>query len=389
VMQSVHRTAHWPLFGLTNNAKSQSLSSTQSGSLSANFNAGDSIPNDETDVASTDNTLQQFPHGLFLAAMINSMSSGMSFVNSRNSPKSINHPHDEQRGEPKSPVVCLLKSKSLGGDSVTATVLSPRGFAMEILSVPESTIANSAHDRHAGTRRWWPFRMPTLLLASSIITLILGGWTYVIAPARNAANASLCHANLFKLCFALRTYDDANGALPPAYINGANGNPSHSWRVLILPYLDSWGIDGKAIHEAYDFSEPWNGPTNVGLPTPVPNSRFACPCGSEQHTSLTSYVVLVGLDTLFPGSDSVSLSELPESVDPILVIEITDSDIQWTEPRDLAIEAITLSAETNSIRLSRPHAGVLRYITARGRLGVLPAGATIDEIRRLAQSGIP
>ena len=255
--------------------------------------------------------------------------------------------------------------------------------------MPESTIANSADDRYAGTRRWWQFRVSTLLPAFSIVALILASWTYLIAPARHATNTTLCHANLFKLCFALRLYDDANGALPPAYINGANGKPSHSWRVLILPYLDSWGIDGKAIQQAYDFSEPWNGSTNVGLPTPVLKSRFACPCGSEQYTSLTSYVVLVGTDTLFPGSDTVSISELPESVDPILVIEITNSDIQWTEPRDLSIDAITLSAEANSTRLSRPHAGTIRYITARGRLGVLPAGTTVDEIRHLAQSGIP
>ena len=254
--------------------------------------------------------------------------------------------------------------------------------------MPESTIANSADDRHAGTRRWWGFRVSTLLLAFVIIALILGGWKILIAPARHAANESLCHANLFKLCFALRMYDDANGALPPAHINGANGNPSHSWRVLILPYLDSWGIDGNAIHQAYDFSEPWNGPTNVSLPTPVPKSRFACPCGSEQHTTLTSYVVLVGPHTLFLGSATVSISELPESVDPILVVEITNSDIQWIEPRDLSIGAITHSAEGNSMRLSRPHVGSFRYITARGRLGVLPAGTTIDEIRRLAQSGV-
>jgi len=254
--------------------------------------------------------------------------------------------------------------------------------------VPESTIANSADDRHAGTGRWWKFRVSTRLLRFVIIAIILAGWTIFIAQARHTANESLCHANLYKLFFALRLYNDANGALPPAHVNGANGSPSHSWRVLILPYLDSWGIDGNAIHQSYDFSQPWNGPTNVSLPTPVPKSRFACPCGSEQHTTLTSYVVLVGPDTLFTGSATVSISELPESVDPILVVEITNSDIQWIEPRDLSIDAIARSADANSMRLSGAHGGTLRYITARGKLGVLPTGTTIDEIRRLAQTGI-
>ena len=56
---------------------------------------------------------------------------------------------------------------------------------------------------------------------------------------------------------ALQAYHQANGCFPPAYIADKNGKPMHSWRVLILPYLDY-----DDLYKAYDFSEPWDGPKN-------------------------------------------------------------------------------------------------------------------------------
>ena len=97
----------------------------------------------------------------------------------------------------------------------------------------------------------------------------------------------------------------------------------------------------------------------------------------------------MGADTLFPGTETVALSDIPESVDPILVIEISRSDIQWTEPRDLSIDSVSTSADANCIRLSRSHAGAFRYVTASGKIGTLPPETTVDEIKRLARSGVP
>ena len=34
----------------------------------------------------------------------------------------------------------------------------------------------------------------------------------------------------------------------------------HSWRVLLLPYLDR-----SDLYKAYDFTEPWDGPNNRKL----------------------------------------------------------------------------------------------------------------------------
>jgi hypothetical protein len=225
-----------------------------------------------------------------------------------------------------------------------------------------------------------------LTAAGVVVVAVCGVLVYLVSNARHSALETLCHANLFKLRHALLQYESSHGTLPPAFINGRDGRPAHSWRVLILPHLDSWGIDGNTIHKAYDTSESWNGPNNRQLFRPVQESRFACPCGPEDGTTHTSYVVLVGEDTLFPGIQAVALSEIPNTVDPILVLEITNSDIEWPEPRDLQIDQIAGRNAVNSIELIRPHAGFMRYITLSGRLGVLPMGTDIEVVRQLAST---
>jgi hypothetical protein len=50
---------------------------------------------------------------------------------------------------------------------------------------------------------------------------------------------------------ALRNYHDRYGRFPPAYVADEHGRPTHSWRVLLLPWLDH-----RAIYDRYRFDEP-------------------------------------------------------------------------------------------------------------------------------------
>ena len=54
------------------------------------------------------------------------------------------------------------------------------------------------------------------------------------------------------------------------------------------------------LYNKYDFSEPWNGPNNIKLLDSMP-SNFACPSRFDNPTKLTSYVVITGPGTMFPG----------------------------------------------------------------------------------------
>ena len=135
-----------------------------------------------------------------------------------------------------------------------------------------------------------------------------------------------------KLRSALHNYHDDYGCFPPAYVADKNGRPMHSWRVLILPYLDY-----RAVYERYRFDEPWNGPHNRELVSQAPY-MYHCPADKTPKTD-TSYVVVVGPSTMFPGEKCVRIKDIGDGTTlTIMVVEMVNSRINWMEPRDLTFD---------------------------------------------------
>ena len=70
----------------------------------------------------------------------------------------------------------------------------------------------------------------------------------------------MCMNNLKQIGLALAEYEAANGRLPPAAVFDKQGKAMHSWRTLILPYLER-----PDLYQAYNFREPWDGTNNSTL----------------------------------------------------------------------------------------------------------------------------
>ena len=154
---------------------------------------------------------------------------------------------------------------------------------------------------------------------------------------------STCASNLKQIALALQSYHTVNGCFPPAYIADKNGKPIHSWRVLLLPYLDRGDL-----YKAYDFAEPWDGPKNRKLLVMRP-SVFACPSeagGDASGAAQTSYLAVVGTNAAWPGDKSrkVRAADFPAGIsNTVMLVEVANSGISWTEPRDLSLDALGMS----------------------------------------------
>jgi hypothetical protein len=153
----------------------------------------------------------------------------------------------------------------------------------------------------------------------------------------------ICQLNLRQITFALQQYHLTYGSLPPAYVADAHGKPMHSWRVLILPFLDRDDLYAK-----YRFDEPWDGPNNRQLIDLMP-SVYACP--GQQGRSYTDFQAVIGPKTAWPGPIGRKMSEISDdSASTVLVVEFTDGKTIWTEPRDLAFdEAIRVLSSPDEI----------------------------------------
>jgi hypothetical protein len=84
--------------------------------------------------------------------------------------------------------------------------------------------------------RCWSLTLYFILV--TVCMLIIALLMPAVACSRNAALRWQCTNNLKQIGLALLNYDETYKCFPPAYIADKNGKPIHSWRVLILPFLE-------------------------------------------------------------------------------------------------------------------------------------------------------
>ncbi len=200
-----------------------------------------------------------------------------------------------------------------------------------------------------------------------------------LQAARSAARKAQSTNNLKQIGLALHTYQATYGTLPPAYIADENGKPMHSWRVLILPFIEQ-----KALYDQYDFDEPWDGPNNRRLHD-VMMPLFVDPNSPDDSAMYTNYVVITGERTMFPGAESVSLNGVTDPYgSTILVTTIGESDIIWCEPRDIEFDSMSFAIndpEFESISSDGP--GPVPVLFGDGRVTQVQEGTPEEEIKSM------
>ncbi len=143
----------------------------------------------------------------------------------------------------------------------------------------------------------------------------------------------ICASNMKRILMALHDYHNEHGSFPPAYLVDESGKPMHSWRVLILPYMDR-----QRLYDQYDSNEPWDSPGNRELLSTASNP-YHCPEQSEEGGSQTNYVAVLGPGTAWPGDKPTKMVDFVDGTSTtLLLVEVVDSEIAWTEPRDLTIQ---------------------------------------------------
>src|SRR5215471_19822219 len=77
----------------------------------------------------------------------------------------------------------------------------------------------------------------TMVIVGAITGLMLTlSWPNTLAM--QTARKTQCLNNLREVVNALQTYAAAKDHFPPPFTTDADGKPLHSWRTLILPYMD-------------------------------------------------------------------------------------------------------------------------------------------------------
>jgi hypothetical protein len=186
---------------------------------------------------------------------------------------------------------------------------------------------------YAWQKRWGLFAVASACLIVVVFGLLLPGE----GVPREAARRVSCSNNVKNIVLALHNYHDRYHAFPPAYVTDKAGKPLYSWRVLLLPYFES-NADPINFH----FDEPWDSPHNLKFAREEMPRVYGCPNRpGGRHSTVTSYVAVTGDETMWPGSAAMAFDKVTDGTShTLLIVEWPESDVVWTEPRDLPMKDI-------------------------------------------------
>ncbi len=210
------------------------------------------------------------------------------------------------------------------------------------------------------------------VIAGAVLGVLLVLGLLALLPLVNVTSKSAkrtsCMNNLRQLTIAVHNYHQVYGMLPPAYVADEQGKPMHSWRVLMLPFVEQ-----AVMYESYRFEEPWNSVNNRAA-TAVAPSVFQCPEAQGMNSPNTNYLFIVGEGTLFERDNAATFADVKDGLsNTILIVEVGRSDIHWAEPRDLDASNLVLPLVPD--RLNQPgsqHDGVFLAAMADGSVHTLP-----------------
>jgi serine/threonine protein kinase len=158
-------------------------------------------------------------------------------------------------------------------------------------------------------------------------------------------------SKLRQLVIAMHSYHDTFRRLPPAVLYDKTGKPMHSWRVLLLPYLEQ-----PTLFRQFKLNEPWDSPHNSKLLAMMP--EVYAPMNLVKRGDKTCYQVFTGRTAPFaaakPGPGQlrpfkikgrevdlyetgpiVKLDSFTDgTANTILIVEARDW-VPWTKPEDL------------------------------------------------------
>ena len=182
-----------------------------------------------------------------------------------------------------------------------------------------------------------------------------------VQQAREAARRSACKNNLKQIGLALHNYHDTYKAFPPAFVADEQGKPMHSWRVLILPFLEE-----QFLYESYDFSQPWDSPANQHVLNTMP-TVFRCPSDpiADSSQTTTNYAGVFGPNCIFQGADSVMIRDILDGTSNTLMVgEASGAGIPWTKPEDIEVARHPTLGDVSGF--SSRHPGGAHFILVDG-----------------------
>ena len=178
-------------------------------------------------------------------------------------------------------------------------------------------------------------KLQQFLLGIAIVSIIMAASVKVIrfiAISVEKPRESVCRDNAFYIGFQLLDYRGTHGNFLPTILTDSTGRPMHSWRSVLFARID------RNFAKRYNFAEPWNSPANQQAAQTL-QLVFGCPTYQDRPAKFANYAAIVTKDRSVSSLDAQGFGR-PGNGPRVLLIEVPNSTIGWTEPRDVSPEEI-------------------------------------------------
>jgi prepilin-type processing-associated H-X9-DG protein len=196
-----------------------------------------------------------------------------------------------------------------------------------------------------------------ILAVLGIIGIVIAMMLPAVRAPREAARRNQCMSNLKQIALALKLYAEVHHALPPAYTTDADGKPLHSWRTLILPFMEE-----QQLYKSIDLTKPWDDPVNAeAFKTSV--STYQCPSAFSDPDNRTIYLAVLTPNSCFRAAEPRSLSDITDDASQtLMVIEVYEEHaVPWMSPVD-ADEKVALGIAGPKSRTAHPGGGNAAFV---------------------------
>lgn len=189
-----------------------------------------------------------------------------------------------------------------------------------------------------------------------------------------------CMNSIRLAALGILEYKKNNGHFPPPFTTDPSGNRLHSWRALILPYIEE-----RELCALIDFEKPWNHPSNAKAASMMPDA-YRCAADKSDDNS-TSFLAVLDPNTIWSIADNRSLRDLrasgrltEDALDrSCMLVESRLFRCHWMAPTDVTLDQLLTDAPQS---FTTDHPGFSCMVSPGLVFLTRDANDTIDVLRK-------
>lgn len=194
-------------------------------------------------------------------------------------------------------------------------------------------------------------------------------------------------SNLKQLGLAIHVYHDVRGTLPPAWTVDESGKPLHSWRVLLLPYIEEQGLYDEIRHD-----EPWDSEFNKQFHSQIPGiyregSFFNDPKTADAYlkNGWTHVTAVTGKEAIFEGDNTrLTLANVPDGTSNTLLFAQRTKPVCWMDPKgDVPFEIAIKGINKDPNGLGMPGSDGIKVTICDGSVRFFPETLDPEDLRAI------